>query len=306
MFYLSWIVGSLLALAALVIFRLLRGTRLSSAAKIDQAKLRMMAGPIIQQLLDSRLLSEEATQKAHTWLEEASLDGSSEPDLLDAARTLMEGARNDHEASTVSGMSTDLSQGIKSWLTTEQHTVARRQQLFSFDRIFLAIIAGFALALVFNFIWASQDTYEVPAELPTPPIATQAPFIPTTLQVVENGLGPFKVVTGSGSASKAASSAVLLLGEDGSTKASTAWKVAIDPKVWSDKGSFWIRGVQVNDDHVVFKTATDKIFGAGVNQPFVLGAAPDSVICVDATGTVHTVSLAQAIRLREPLAQLSK
>jgi hypothetical protein len=43
----------------------------------------------------------------------------------------------------------------------------------------------------------------------------------------------------------------------------------------------------------------------GINQPFVISSNPDTVLLIDRTGTVMSVSLAQATAVRHSLRKLA-
>ena len=265
------------------------------------------ASSIVQMLIRKGLITAQDDEQVAQFI--SFMNGETKPtspaELSNVTRSIMErvadgGIKSDHEQKAKAEL----------WLLMDSRSKrtsrSKWRKKFSLERLLVAVVAGWAVALVFSVIRTNLDTYEVPAEQTPPAIATESPIKPTTLQSAETGLGPFKALSASNFVIKTAAPAVLLLGEDGGIQASTSWAIDVNSKTWTDDGSFWVRDVQVNADLVTFKTATDKVFVVGTNQPFMIEVAPDSIIRVDAAGIVHTVSIAQAIQLRVPLVSHSK
>jgi hypothetical protein len=198
---------------------------------------------------------------------------------------------------------TSLHEPIQTWLRDYDTRKAEKpNRFFALPRIVVALIIASGTTVL---IWVGSNApnAQLPAPEQKPQIVANEPQVPTTLQMVQNVLGPFQTITVSRSTPTPDTGypAVLLLGVDNGTKASTAWTINLDPTLWDSKGSFYVNGGEPTLGFVTFQTATGQIFTVHVGQPFVLEKDPETVLFLDGNGLPHSVTFTRAQGMREPL-----
>lgn len=165
-----------------------------------------------------------------------------------------------------------------------------------------AAVAAIVAAIVTTGFGLAHDVSEGPppsvAAQQLPPMQEQ-PLIPTDLQTVETGLGPFGVLPASNSATPDTMyPAVLLASEDGALNASKRWTVSFSRATWSHQQALWIVSLTVHNGYATFSTGPARVFTVRTNQPFVLAAVPQYVWVIDDSGKQWSISTSQAIALR--------
>jgi hypothetical protein len=138
-----------------------------------------------------------------------------------------------------------------------------------------------------------------PAAGPQPP-AQQVPPGATDLQNLEREWGPWRQLTPSDQSPQTGSPALLLL-EGGVSLASGQWTVPSGAPGWQPDVGGSVAAVSVHGDHADITDADGNPYIVGINQPFVISSNPDTVLLIDRTGTVRSVSLAQATAVRRSL-----
>lgn len=137
--------------------------------------------------------------------------------------------------------------------------------------------------------------------LPHPP-AIQVPVGTTDLQNLKANYGPFTQLTPSDERPQTGQPALLLL-EAGGTFASQSWTVSSTASGWSEDIAGNVNNVDVKGDHADITNPDGAPYIVGINQPFVFSGNPGTVMLVDPTGVVKSMSTAQATAVRSHLSR---
>jgi hypothetical protein len=258
---------------------------------------------ILEGFQDHDMLTLEANEKVRTWLR--GWQKLPKSIALRRARSLIDSI---HYGDALCGgrqFTTEQADEIHRWFDDQVNPGINWKRLVSWERMVTSVMLALLLAVICSVVRSNFTTYEVAEPQSQPGIASEVPLYPTTLQQVDKDFGPFKTISvfidGLPTPTTNAP-ALLLLGDDGGTMASTKWTLDVNSPEWRFDGSFWVRNVLIETNDIVrIQTASNYVYLFSVNQPFVLAEAPDAVIRIDAQGTVSTIPLAQAVRLRVTL-----
>jgi hypothetical protein len=167
----------------------------------------------------------------------------------------------------------------------------------------LAAVAAVAVALAAG-LGVVISTY-VGSHQSGPPTATgtsdtgvveAVPPGSTDLQALRQDFGPWHQLTG-----PPASGPALLLLQNGSVYASQRWTVPSSATWWTTDLGGNVASVQVTGSRAAITDADGVNYTVGINQAFVNSANPDTVLLINPSGAVMSMSLAQATAVRQPL-----
>jgi hypothetical protein len=162
------------------------------------------------------------------------------------------------------------------------------------------LIVGLGVG-VESYVSSLQSGPPPAAASPRPPEQQQqVPPGATDLQNLKRDYGPWRQLTPSDQRPQTGSPALLLL-EDGVSMASGQWTVPPGAPGWQQDVGGSVATVSVHGDHADITDADGNPYIVGINQPFVISSNPDTVLLIDRTGTVMSVSLAQATAVRHSL-----
>jgi hypothetical protein len=118
----------------------------------------------------------------------------------------------------------------------------------------------------------------------------------TDLQALRQDFGPWRQLTGRPTGSPA-----LLLLEGGGAYASERWTVPSTAQWWAQDIGGNVASVVKSGAYAAITDADGTGYTVGVNQAFVVSGNPETVLLVSPSGTVMSMSLAQATAVRQPL-----
>jgi len=118
----------------------------------------------------------------------------------------------------------------------------------------------------------------------------------TDLQTVKQDFGPWRQLTGQLTGSPA-----LLLLESGGAYASKRWTVPSAAAWWAQDIAGNVTSVAGSGDHATITDADAIGYTVGINQAFIISSNPGTVLLINPSGTVMSMSLAQATAVRKPL-----
>lgn len=167
----------------------------------------------------------------------------------------------------------------------------------------IATAATLGVSVVDGVVTSTAPAPEVVVEPVAPPELENDPQVSTSLQHVENAFGLFEAfaVSRSTATPDTRAPAVLLLGEDGGTKASQMWTVLFDPAQWDRKDSIHIIGVDVTLGYVTLVVASGDTFIVKAGQAFFIAGAPETLFAIDANGNVYQITTARAEGMRQQI-----
>jgi hypothetical protein len=120
----------------------------------------------------------------------------------------------------------------------------------------------------------------------------------TDLQALRQDFGPWQQLTGQPTDSPA-----LLLLESGSVYASERWTVPSTGAWWAQDLGGNVTSVARSGGHASITDADGVGYTVGINQPFIISSNPDTVLVINPSSTVMSMSLAEATAVRQPLAR---
>ena len=145
------------------------------------------------------------------------------------------------------------------------------------------------------------------SHLPGPPAATSAggsggvqavPPASTDLQALRLDFGPWRQLAG-----RLTDSPALLLLQGGLASASERWTVPSTARWWAQDSGGNVTSVAVSGDDAAITDADGTEYTVGVNQAFIVSTNPGTVLLISRSGTVMSMSLAQATAVRQHLAR---
>lgn len=157
------------------------------------------------------------------------------------------------------------------------------------------IIAIVLIALTFENWWASSPN---PGSAPQNPPGITIPPGSTNLQNLTQDFGPWQQLTPSDMAPQTGSPNLLLL-QNGAYYMSTKWIIPSGSSSWQQDIGGNVSTVTVNGNHVDITDANGVPYIVGVNQAFVNSNNPEAVLMIGPTGTVDSMTLAQATAIRQ-------
>jgi len=120
----------------------------------------------------------------------------------------------------------------------------------------------------------------------------------TDLQALRSNFGPWRQLTG-----PATDSPALLLLENGGVSAATRWTLPPTAPGWSQDLGGNVASATVSGDGAAVTDPDGVGYTVGINQAFIISKNPGTVLLISPTGTVMSMSLAQATAVRQPLAR---
>jgi hypothetical protein len=153
-----------------------------------------------------------------------------------------------------------------------------------------------------NIYEASRQGGPPPGVALQHPPALQVPVGTTDLQNLKANYGPFTQLTPSDERPQTGQPALLLL-EAGGTFVSQSWTVSSTASGWSEDIAGNVNNVDVKGDHADITNPDGALYIVGINQPFVFSGNPGTVLLVDPTGVVKSMSAAQATAVRSHLSR---
>lgn len=130
------------------------------------------------------------------------------------------------------------------------------------------------------------------------PPGNSVPISSTDLQNFKQDYGPFKQLTPSNERPQTGSPNLLLL-ETGGYFASERWTIEANSPSWSQDIGGNVNNVNVMGNYADITDADGNPYIVGINQPFVISTNPMTVLKIDPTGTVDSMTLAQATAIRQ-------
>jgi hypothetical protein len=130
--------------------------------------------------------------------------------------------------------------------------------------------------------------------------AQQAPPASTDLQLLKQDYGPWQQLTSRAGVPPGTRQPLLLL-QDGAYFASRRWTVPPGAAGWQTDLGGNVSSVQVSGNLASITDADGNPYTVGVDQPFIVSGNPDTVLRVDRSGNVMSMSLAQATAVRQSL-----
>jgi hypothetical protein len=118
----------------------------------------------------------------------------------------------------------------------------------------------------------------------------------TDLQALRRDFGPWRQLTG-----RLTGSPALLLLQGGSAYASGRWTVPSSAQWWAQDLGGNVSSVTASGDHASISDADGIDYIVGIDQPFIISSNPNTVLLISPSGTVMSMSLAQATAVRQPL-----
>jgi hypothetical protein len=122
----------------------------------------------------------------------------------------------------------------------------------------------------------------------------------TDLQQLKQNYGPWQQLTPSDQKPQTGQPALLLL-ENGGYFASQKWTVPTDASGWQQDIAGNVNNVDVKGNFADITDADSNPYIVGIDQPFIVSSNPGTVLRIDPTGNVLSMSLAQATAQRQPL-----
>lgn len=120
----------------------------------------------------------------------------------------------------------------------------------------------------------------------------------TDLQALRQDFGPWRQLTG-----RLTDSPALLLLQSGSAYASERWTVPSTAAWWAQNIGGNVTSVADSGDHATITDADGVGYTVGINQAFIISGNPGTVLLINPSSTVMSMSLAQATAVRQPLAR---
>jgi hypothetical protein len=157
------------------------------------------------------------------------------------------------------------------------------------------VTLGIGISVV-NSWHSDPPTGTVQQHVPPQNVAPAA----TDLQNFKQNYGPFRQLTPSAARPQTDAPALLFL-EDSGYFVSTKWIVAPGSSGWAIDIAGNVNNVAVNGSHIDITDANGTPYIVGVDQAFVVSSNPGTVLRIDPTGNVFSMSLAQATAVRSPL-----
>jgi hypothetical protein len=164
----------------------------------------------------------------------------------------------------------------------------------------IIVIVGVGGGLAVRTLVTTLQSGPPPGTTQQHPPAQQVAPGTTDLQNLKQDWGPWNQVEPSDQRPQTGQPALLLL-EGGGYFASTKWTVSPDAQGWQQDIAGNIDNVDVNGNHADITDADGNPYIVGINQPFIVSSNPGTVLRVDATGNVLSMSLAQATAVRHSL-----
>jgi hypothetical protein len=179
--------------------------------------------------------------------------------------------------------------------------VAEREVPWRWITIATAVIVGAGLAIGIGVVIASGAASNQSGPPPASSTVQQAAppqMAPgsTDLQQLKQDYGPWRQLTPPDTGGPD-----LLLLQDGAYYASARWTVPPAATGWQTDLGGNVSSVQVSGNHASITDADGNPYTVGINQPFIVSGNPDTVLRVDPSGTVLSMSLAQATAVRQSL-----
>lgn len=169
-------------------------------------------------------------------------------------------------------------------------------------------IAGLVVfgLLVLGGLGVNQFVENSRAGSPPPGVVQQHPPAPqvqpgtTDLQNFKQDYGPFIQVQPSHVDQHSGTQALLFL-EDGGYFDSATWTIDPNAAGWQQDIAGNVNNVDVHGNFADITNADGLPYTVGINQPFVFSNNPETVLMIDPTGNVSSMSLAQATAVRHIL-----
>ncbi len=166
----------------------------------------------------------------------------------------------------------------------------------------IGMVVSGAAAVLDNVVFNPPSSPPVVAQ-PIAPAPVPEPLVDTDIAQTRQALGPFEtiVVSSDTPTPETRHPAVLILNEDGSTEASTAWTVRFDSTSWTEEDVFQIKSLSTELGYVTIGSGNGRTFVVRANQPFIFGSQPDKVIAVTLQGQTHVLNMSRAQASRQPI-----
>ena len=170
--------------------------------------------------------------------------------------------------------------------------------------VFLGLVLGLVLGVTLGVIvpWVHNNVHNNAGGTPPagaapqhPPAVQVAPGY-TDLQLFKQDWGPWQQLTPSDAAPQTGAPALLLLESGGYY--TSPWTVSPQARGWVQDIGGDVGTVNVHGDYIDFTDINGNPGIVRVDQPFVVSTNPLLVLRIDGTGTVYSMSQAQAIAMR--------
>jgi hypothetical protein len=132
-----------------------------------------------------------------------------------------------------------------------------------------------------------------------PPAQQVAPGT-TDLQNLKQAWGPWQTQAPSDQRPQTGSPALLLL-ENGGYSSSEKWTISPGAAGWQRDLGGHVTNVDIRGNLAAFTDGDDFPYVVGIGQPFIEASDPNTVLRIDATRDVLSISLAQATAERQPI-----
>jgi hypothetical protein len=120
----------------------------------------------------------------------------------------------------------------------------------------------------------------------------------TDLQALRADFGPWHQLSGG-----VTDGTGLILLENGGAYASERWTVPSTATGWAQDLGDNVASVTKVGDHAAITDPDGIGYTVGINQAFIISSNPGTVLRISPSGTVMSMSLAQATAMRQPLAR---
>jgi hypothetical protein len=156
-----------------------------------------------------------------------------------------------------------------------------------------AVILAAGIAIGIRALVATGQTGPPPASSGQQQAAARVPAGSTDLQQLKQDYGPWHQVT-----PPATGGPALLLLDGGGYYASSRWTVPPGAAGWQPDLGGNVSSVQLSGQRASITDADGNPYTVGINQPFTVAGNPGTVLRVDPSGTVLSMTLAQATAVR--------
>jgi hypothetical protein len=174
--------------------------------------------------------------------------------------------------------------------------VLPRQVPWRWIAVATAVILAAGLAIGIRALVATGQAGPPPASSGQQQAAAPVPPGSTGLQQLKQDYGPWHQVTPPDTGGPA-----LLLLDGGGYDASSRWTVPPGAAGWQPDLGGNVSSVQLSGQRASITDADGNPYTVGVNQPFIVSGNPGTVLRVDPSGTVQSMTLAQATAVRVSL-----
>lgn len=173
---------------------------------------------------------------------------------------------------------------------------------WSWTRARVALVVVFALIVLIPsgvalYHWANPPAQAPAGTAQQNPPAQQVPPGTTDLQNLRQDWGPWQQLTPSDQRPQTGQPAVLLL-QNGGYYASMRWFIPASSAAWQADLGGNVTNVDVRGNYADITDADGNPYIVGINRAFVVSSNPETVLKIDPTGNVLSMTLAVATAIR--------